>query len=53
MKKMIALVAVLALSLSLFGCGNNKKDPNNDPSGDITKNPDGSIDLPMIDVDFD
>ncbi len=50
MKKLIALAVTLALSLCLFACGGDKK--KDDPNSDITKNPDGSIDLPMIDVDF-
>lgn len=55
MKKLLALILTLALSLCLFGCGDKdkKEDPNENPGGDVTVNPDGSVDLPIIDVDWD
>ena len=53
MKKLIALAVTLAISLCLFGCGGNENDKDDPGNNDITKNPDGSIDLPIIDVDFD
>ena len=52
MKKIILIFAVLALSLCLFGCKKNNNNNNNKP-GDVVTNPDGSVDLPIIDVEFD
>ena len=57
MKKIFSLILALALSLCLFGCGDKENDPDNDndknPGGDVTVNPDGSIDLPIIDIEWD
>ena len=57
MKKIFTLILALALSLCLFACGDKEKDPDKEPEenqgGDVTVNPDGSIELPIIDVDWD
>ena len=50
MKKILALILALALSLCLFGCGDKENEDPNDPGSDVTVNPDGSIDLPLLPV---